>query len=303
VGPPGPPGPVGPPGPGTPGAGLSEVLNVWSVNVDGVTIEIDGFNNLRVILATQADVDAGVNAVRAITPATLAAATTVVHPARTLTAGAGLTGGGDLSANRTFDVVANADGSIVVNANDVQVGVLATDAQHGVRGGGTQHAAATTVLQGFIEIATQAEVDAGVDATRAVTPATLAGTPRGGAILHWGNSGILPTTTTRFLTPGFAPSNAQTTAIQYRAPRAGTARNMFIQCTTAPGDGDPVVYTLRVNSVASALLVSLASNVLSGSDLINTVAIAQGDLIDIQVTKALNITTSPTDIVCSIEIV
>lgn len=56
---------------------------------------------------------------------------TAVPNTRTLTAGAGLTGGGDLSANRTFDVVAHVDGSVVVNANDVQVGVLATDAQHG----------------------------------------------------------------------------------------------------------------------------------------------------------------------------
>jgi len=45
---------------------------------------------------------------------------------RTLTAGAGMTGGGDLSANRTFDVVANADGTIVVNANDIQAGVMQT---------------------------------------------------------------------------------------------------------------------------------------------------------------------------------
>lgn len=41
-----------------------------------------------------------------------------------LTAGAGMTGGGDLSANRTFNVVANADGTIVVNADDIQVGTL-----------------------------------------------------------------------------------------------------------------------------------------------------------------------------------
>jgi hypothetical protein len=45
---------------------------------------------------------------------------------RNLTAGAGMTGGGDLSADRTFDVVANADGTIVVNANDVQAGVMQT---------------------------------------------------------------------------------------------------------------------------------------------------------------------------------
>jgi len=68
--------------------------------------------------------------------------TSAVPTSRTLTAGAGLTGGGDLSANRTFDVVGNADGSITVNANDIQVGILATDAQHGNRGGGGLHAVA-----------------------------------------------------------------------------------------------------------------------------------------------------------------
>lgn len=80
--------------------------------------------------------------------------------ATSLTAGAGLTGGGDLSTNRTFDVVANADGSITVNANDVQVGVLATDAQHGVRGGGTQHAVAVAGgAAGFLSGTDKTQID------------------------------------------------------------------------------------------------------------------------------------------------
>jgi hypothetical protein len=92
-----------------------------------------------------------------------------VPDARALTAGAGLTGGGDLSADRTFDVVANADGSITVNANDIQVGVLASDAQHGVRGGGTQHAAATTSVAGFLSAADKVVLDAAVPDARALT--------------------------------------------------------------------------------------------------------------------------------------
>lgn len=63
-----------------------------------------------------------------------------------LVAGAGLV---ESPAN-TFNVVANADGSIVVNANDVQVGVLATDAQHGNRGGGALHAVAAPATAGFV---------------------------------------------------------------------------------------------------------------------------------------------------------
>lgn len=60
---------------------------------------------------------------------------------RTITAGAGLTGGGDLSADRTINI-ANGDGSITVNANDILVGTLQTDAQHGDLGGATLHALA-----------------------------------------------------------------------------------------------------------------------------------------------------------------
>jgi len=82
-----------------------------------------------------------------------------VPTSRNLTAGAGLTGGGDLSADRTFNVIANADGSTTVNANDIQVGVLASDAQHGVRGGGTQHAVATVAVAGFMSSADKTKLD------------------------------------------------------------------------------------------------------------------------------------------------
>ncbi len=77
----------------------------------------------------------------------------------TVTAGAGLTGGGTLDADRTFNVVANADGSIVVNANDVQVGVLATNAQHGNRGNGALHSVATGAANGFQSAADKAFSD------------------------------------------------------------------------------------------------------------------------------------------------
>jgi len=62
--------------------------------------------------------------------------------------------------NLQLNVVANADGSIVVNPTDVQVGVLATDAQHGTRGGGTLHAAATSAVDGFMQGADKAKLDA-----------------------------------------------------------------------------------------------------------------------------------------------
>jgi len=73
-------------------------------------------------------------------------------------AGAGLV----LNVN-DLDVGANVDGSITVNAADIQVGILATDAQHGVRGGGTQHAVVIAGgAAGFMEGADKTKLD-GID--------------------------------------------------------------------------------------------------------------------------------------------
>lgn len=80
------------------------------------------------------------NAKKRIAISTLPGGGGGVPTSRQIISGSGLTGGGDLTADRTLAVGANADGSIVVNADDVQVGVLATDAQHGDRGGGALHA-------------------------------------------------------------------------------------------------------------------------------------------------------------------
>ena len=113
---------------------------------------------------------------------TLLASIAALPPAtRNLIAGNGLTGGGDLSADRTFNVVGNADGSIVANANDVQVGVLATDAQHGVRGGGTQHAVATTSVAGFESAADKTKLD-GIAAGAQVNTVTSVFTRTGAVV-------------------------------------------------------------------------------------------------------------------------
>lgn len=73
-------------------------------------------------------------------------------------AGTGLTGGGTGAV--TVNVGAHADGSIVVNTNDIQVGILATDAQHGNRGGGGLHANATGATAGFMSAADKTALDA-----------------------------------------------------------------------------------------------------------------------------------------------
>ena len=73
----------------------------------------------------------------------------VVPENRTITAGTGLTGGGDLSANRTINVVAG-DPSISVAADSITVGTLQSDAQHGQLAGGLNHSVATAGTAGFL---------------------------------------------------------------------------------------------------------------------------------------------------------
>jgi hypothetical protein len=212
----------------------------------------------------------------------------IVPTTRTLTAGAGMTGGGDLSADRTFDVAANADGSIVANANDIQVGVLASDAQHGVRGGGTQHAVATTLVAGFLSAADKTKLD-GLSAGA------------GSSVLTWGNDSVAATTTTRYLTIGYGESTARTSVFQYRVPRAGTFINARVRQGTGAGNGNAIVYTLRVNGVASAQSVSIASTANDAGPDTDAVVVAAGDLVDVETTKALSIAASPSDIVFSVE--
>lgn len=117
----------------------------------------------------------------------------------------------------------------------------------------------------------------------------------------WGNNTVQATTTTRYLTPWYDDVLAPTAPIQWRIPRAGTFRNMRVRHNTTAGNGNLIVYTLRVNSVASTLAVSLASTAADGSDLANSAAVAAGDLLDIEVTKALAIGSSPVDITLSME--
>jgi hypothetical protein len=103
----------------------------------------------------------------------------LVPEARTVTAGNGLTGGGALTGNITLTVAPNADGSIVVSSDAVGVGVLASDAQHGQRGRGSQHTNATTSEAGFLS-------SAGFNSIAAASShvAVVSGNPHGTSLVN-----------------------------------------------------------------------------------------------------------------------
>ena len=130
---------------------------------------------------------------------------------------------------------------------------------------------------------------------------TISSTTATAPMLAWGNSGVSATTTTRYLTPWYDDSLAKTSAVQFRVTRAGTIRKLRVRHNSPAGNGNAIVYTLRVEGVATALSVSMASTDADGSDLVNSVAVNDGDRIDIEVTKAASTGASPSDILAVVE--
>lgn len=93
------------------------------------------------------------------TPATGTDATNKNYVDGYVVSQATIAGNGLTKSGNTINVVANADGSIVSNADDIQIGTLATDGQHGNRGGGNLHAVATQSVAGFLSATDKVKID------------------------------------------------------------------------------------------------------------------------------------------------
>ncbi len=168
-----------------------------------------------------------------LSPASIVNPVSAGVPDTSIVAGAGLTGGGLISAGPlTLDVVANADASIIVNASDIQVGVLATDAQHGVRGGGTQHAAATTSVAGFMSAADKVLID-----QRRATPADadtlyLWSLSEAATFVHSGTAAALNMSVSTAIVATGAPGLFGSCAYFYDAPGKITSAKPLINPST-----------------------------------------------------------------------
>lgn len=123
----------------------------------------------------------------------------------------------------------------------------------------------------------------------------------GPAIIMFGNSMIQANTNTRYLTPGYATNNAQTSPIRYPCVRDGIISGMNIAVQSGSGNGNNVVYTLRVNEAATSLSITLASTSTDGSSSA-IVPVSRGDILDIEVTKEAAIGNSPDEIIATLSI-
>jgi hypothetical protein len=119
-----------------------------------------------------------------------------------------------------------------------------------------------------------------------------------GAILVWGNLDIGTSTTPRYLTSGYDSVAAPTVPIQYRIPVSGTLdlARVRVRSPGTPSMGPPgmISYQVRINNALTLLVVTMVVTAFDGSDLIDSVAVVAGDLVDIEVIKPGAIMTSPT---------
>lgn len=119
----------------------------------------------------------------------------------------------------------------------------------------------------------------------------------------FGAESVGASTTTRYLLPSYSDTLATSSPVQVEIPSGVTSFDfvrMDIRHNSPAGNGNDIVYTLRVNGVASLLTLTLASTATSAT-VTATVAISAGDLLDIEVTKAATVAASPTGVVALVE--
>lgn len=169
-------------------------------------------------------------------------------------------------------------------------------------GGGGVVAPEGSIYMRFVAAAGETYVKTGA----ANTAWTLMGSASAGSsVLTFGADSISAGADTRFIPPGFDSATAPTASVgAYRAPRSGTMQNMRVRHNAANGNGNSIDYTLRINSVNTLMTATLASGAIGdASDLVNTVAVAAGDLIDVTAVKPLSIGSGNQDTMISMELV
>jgi hypothetical protein len=152
-------------------------------------------------------------------------------------------------------------------------------------------------------------VGAGVTATAGAGKVTVT-IPGGGAdtdttLLTWGNSNVGAAADTRYLSPGRDNSAIAITSdvAQVVMTRAGTVRKLWARHNAATGNGNPVVYTVMKNGVATGITVSLATGAVGQiSDVVNTVAVVVGDRLSIRASKAAVIAGGGSEAQISLEV-
>lgn len=122
-------------------------------------------------------------------------------------------------------------------------------------------------------------------------------TAKGGAFTFGISTGV--TSAARYAVPGH--NTAQTNEVQISSPIAGTIRDLYVKCRTAPV-GDTVVVTVRKTAAATAVTATIAIAATTASDTTHTVSVAAGDALSVSVTGGASFSSGCLDCIVSFNV-
>ncbi len=108
-----------------------------------------------------------------------------------------------------------------------------------------------------------------------------------GSFLAWGNAS-LALIAVQNLSPYYSDTVASGFVQHIVSPMTGVIDRMYIRQDAPFGNGNNLVYSLRVNGNPQ-MLQSIASTATQASNLVDSAAVTQGDLLDMQVSGANNL--------------
>lgn len=126
---------------------------------------------------------------------------------------------------------------------------------------------------------------------------------RAARALGWGAGLLGATTTTRYLYPWYSDQIAEVNEVGLVAPSCGVLRNFSVLQNIPEGNGNLIVYTVKVSGVATPLVVSLSSTANYGVNTSVAIPVNAGDYISIMVEKALAIGKSPRNVATVVDLV
>lgn len=113
------------------------------------------------------------------------------------------------------------------------------------------------------------------------------------AMLSWGDNSIDGGTADRYLHPWYGDATAETTEVTaIPVPYAATIFGMFVRHNQANGNGNDVVYTIRVNGVDTGITVTAPTGAIgtySESEPVLPVSLVAGDHVTVVARKAAGI--------------
>jgi hypothetical protein len=121
--------------------------------------------------------------------------------------------------------------------------------------------------------------------------------------LGWGSGSVGATATPRFLYPWYSDRLAEVGELGFIATRAGELSNFSVYQNIPEGNGNTIIYRVRVAGVTTSLGVSLASTDFYGKNTTDVVPVTEGDLVSILVSKSLGIGKSPRNVVAAADFV